>query len=156
MSKEGILRQLKEIGPRLDRQYGVSLIILFGSVASGYSHTGSDLSSDVDVAVYLSAANMERKKQRRQGPSLSEYLFNNKLMLVGEFTDLLRTDSVDITLINECPPALKYEIFAKGILAYCRDEIELEELYLAAMRDYFDIQPMLERQFCEAQEYLSS
>jgi hypothetical protein len=78
------------------------------------------------------------------------------LRLIGEFTDLLHTDSVDITIINECPPALKYEIFAKGITAYCRDEIELEEQYLAAMREYFDIQPILERQFYEAQEYLSS
>ena len=156
MNREEIVERLRRVGPRLDQEYGVSLIVLFGSVASGHSNIGMRLSSDVDIAIYLSTVNDERQKRGRHGSALDDYLFNNKLLLVGEFTDLLRIDSVDVVLINECPPALKYEIFTKGMLTYCRDEREYEDQYLAAIREYFDIQPLLKEQFEEAQEYLSS
>lgn len=112
----------EKMGERLNREYGVSLIVLFGSVASGYSAKGMNLSSDIDIAIYLSAGKQDGRRSDRLGSKLDDYLFDAHLLLIGEFTDLLRTDSVDVVLINESPAALKYEIFTKGILAYQGNE----------------------------------
>ncbi|WXG44242.1 MAG: nucleotidyltransferase domain-containing protein [Promethearchaeati archaeon SRVP18_Atabeyarchaeia-1] len=155
MDREQILAQLRENGPRLNREYGVSLIVLFGSVASGYSAKGMNLSSDIDIAIYLSAGKQDGRRSDRLGSKLDDYLFDAHLLLIGEFTDLLRTDSVDVVLINESPAALKYEIFTKGILAYQGNETEYEDQYLAATEEYYDLMPMLQDKLKEAQEYLS-
>ena len=46
-AKDRVIKQLRELEPELRREYGVRAAYLFGSVARGDDHDGSD----VDVAV---------------------------------------------------------------------------------------------------------
>jgi len=83
--------KIKEL---LGREKHVELAYLFGSAARG--ETGK--LSDVDVAVYLdeSLSNDER--------------FKLQLRLMGELSSALKTNKVDLIVMNDAPPTLNYEI----------------------------------------------
>ncbi len=76
------------------RHKQVQLAYIFGSQARG---EGGKL-SDVDIAVYLdeSLSGDERFKMR--------------LRLMSEIASLLKTDKVDLVVMNDASPSLNYEI----------------------------------------------
>lgn len=80
----------------------VKLAYFFGSKANG---TDGPL-SDYDFAVYLS----EKDKRKR---------FELKLNLMGKLSLALRTDAVDVVILNDTEsPELKYSIVHDGNLIY--------------------------------------
>ena len=81
------------------RQRPVQLAYLFGSQATGYTHT----ESDVDVAVLLDAA------------LTADERFTERLACIGALSHLFGTDNVDVVILNEAPPLL-----ARVSLSHCR------------------------------------
>ena len=77
-------------------------LYLFGSYAEGKQTPVSD----IDLAVLLD----------RDFP-LSGY-FNKKLELLSLITSLLKTDEVDLVILNQAPPVLSYRILGKGRLLF--------------------------------------
>ena len=90
----GITGQSKRVVGFLSKQKHVKLAYLFGSVAKG----NEGKLSDVDLAVFID-----------ESLSKSDRL-NLELKLMSEMTSILKTDKVDLTVINNAPLLLKYNI----------------------------------------------
>lgn len=110
-----------QVGELIRREEQVELAYLFGSRARG---KGGKL-SDVDVAVYLdeSLSSSERFKLR--------------LRLMSEMSSLLRTDKVDLVVMNDAPSTLNYEII-RFKPVYVRDASRRVEVEHRIMSGYLD------------------
>jgi len=106
----------------------VKLAYLFGSQAS--RKTGP--LSDYDFAFYL-----EEKDKKKS--------FDLKLDLISSLSRILKTDNIDVVILNEVEsPELKYNIIKEGKLIY---EIEPYRLLVEPriLNDYFDFHYLLLR-----------
>ena len=110
----------------LFRQRPVQLAYLFGSQATGYTHT----ESDVDVAVLLDAA------------LTADERFTERLACIGALSHLFGTDNVDVVILNEAPPLLAYEVLRHGVLVYCAADEERVEFQVRTLRAYEDTAPL--------------
>ena len=107
---------------------GVVLAYLFGSHARGQAWAHSD----VDVAVLL---------ENDDG----DHCFAMRLEIIGGLMDLLCTNDVDVLILNQAPPALRYAVLRDGILLFCRDHRARIEFHLRAVNEYLDFKPILKR-----------
>jgi len=106
----------------------IKLVYLFGSQAS--QKTGP--LSDYDFAFYL-----EEKDKKKS--------FDLKLDLISSLSRILKTDNIDVVILNEVEsPELKYNIIKEGKLIY---EIEPYRLLVEPriLNDYFDFHYLLLR-----------
>ncbi|MDS0301035.1 nucleotidyltransferase domain-containing protein [Halogeometricum sp. S1BR25-6] len=83
------------------REHPVQLVILFGSHATGTTHSASD----IDIAVEFDA-------QRPSDPSYNDIF----LGLSADLSDTLGTDDVDLVDLHAVSPALAEAIFENGVL----------------------------------------
>jgi predicted nucleotidyltransferase len=113
--------------------HSVVFAYLFGSQARG--ETG--LLSDVDIAIYLSEA--VAREQR----------FDLRLTVLGELSDLLKTDAVDVVVLNDAPPLLTHRILKEGLLLFCADERVRLEFETHAVLKYLDWKPYLKKYTCQ-------
>lgn len=109
--------------------YGVVFAYLFGSQARGVSGP----LSDIDVALYL-------------GETVArEQWFDLRLKVLGELSDLLKTDALDLVVLNEAPPLLAHRILKEGRLLFCADLRVRLEFEANAVLKYLDWKPYLEK-----------
>lgn len=94
---------------------------IFGSQVSG--KTGK--LSDIDVAVYLTAPG-------------NINLFDTRLKLAGDLSDFLKTDKVDMVILNDAPPLLVYRILQTGKVIFSRDEAKRLDYEVKAGLNYLD------------------
>ncbi len=112
----------------LSKQKQVKLAYLFGSVAEGKEGK----LSDVDIAVFLDES--LSKKQR----------FHLQLKLMCELTSILKTDKVDLTVMNNAPLLLKYNIIKHGKIL--KDDIETKiRIESGILSDYLDMKYYMDR-----------
>ena len=106
------------------------LAYLFGSAATGHLHAESDL----DVAVLFTdrPTPAERIRRRLQLMALLEPLTSFPLQIVT---------------LDDASPLLAYAVMRDGIILYERDRAARVAFEVRAMKLYFDVQPMLERQY---------
>jgi uncharacterized protein len=108
------------------RQPDVVVAYLFGSVARGQATP----LSDVDIAVLLDPTEE------------AEAVLDRQVTLLTELTQLAEPE-VQLTLLNDVPPLLAYEVIREGILLHQRSGAERVAFQVKAMKEYFDVQPML-------------
>ena len=108
------------------RQPDVIVAYLFGSVARGQDTP----LSDVDIAVLLDV------------PAEPEAVLDRQIKLLTDLTQLAEPE-VQLTLLNDAPPLLAYEVIREGVLLHQRSEAERVAFQVKAMKEYFDVQPML-------------
>jgi uncharacterized protein len=113
----------------LRQQGDVVVAYLFGSAARGQMTP----MSDVDVAVLLDA------------PPDNELLIERQLALLTDLERMVEPE-LQIVLLNHAPPLLAYEVVREGVLLHERSSPERVAFQVRAMKEYFDIQPMLARQ----------
>lgn len=108
---------------------GVMLAYLFGSHARGraWAH------SDVDVAVLL------------EGRPDDDRCFDMRLEVIGGLMDVLHTNDVDVLILNQAPPALRYAVLRDGVLLFYRDRQAMIEFRVRTLNEYLDLKPMLKR-----------
>jgi predicted nucleotidyltransferase len=101
----------------------IDLLVLFGSQASGRAHP----TSDVDVAVRVRDATVERKRRVE--------------------IELLRVtgDRTDVIFFDEAPPQLRFEIARSGIPVLERDAGSWARERARAMVDWWDWAPIARR-----------
>jgi predicted nucleotidyltransferase len=108
----------------LDRD-GVVAALLFGSQAAGRAGP----LSDVDVAVWLD-------------PSLSDSeRFRLRLELIGHAAGALRTNEVDLVVLNDASPLLRHRALRSGVRLLDRDPVARVRLESRAVSDYLDTKP---------------
>ena len=79
---------------------GVTLAYLFGSTVRGEANR----LSDIDIAVLFDDTLLQKEA------------FDLQLELIGELTGLLKTNNVDLVIINDSPLLLTYNIIREGII----------------------------------------
>jgi len=79
---------------------GVTLAYLFGSTV----RREANRLSDIDIAVLFDDTLLQKEA------------FDLQLELIGELTGLLKTNSVDLVIINDSPLLLTYNIIREGII----------------------------------------
>ncbi|KKP32576.1 MAG: hypothetical protein A2312_04425 [Candidatus Staskawiczbacteria bacterium RIFOXYB2_FULL_32_9] len=104
-----IAENIKNLIPIFEKYSEVKLAYLFGSRATGKIGP----LSDYDFAIYLDEKN-EKKR------------FDLRLDLMGEISIKLKTDNVDLVVINDLDaPELKYNIIKEGVLLLEREPFKL-------------------------------
>ncbi|MEM0225860.1 MAG: nucleotidyltransferase domain-containing protein [Thermofilaceae archaeon] len=99
---------------------------LFGSRAKGYATP----ESDYDIAVLLSETPRD--------------LLDFYLRLLNKLTDTLG-DNVDLVILNEAPPELKYQVVKHGKPIHVRNERARVAFESRTIREYLDFSRILKR-----------
>ncbi|MBF7083418.1 nucleotidyltransferase domain-containing protein [Desulfallas sp. Bu1-1] len=102
-------------------------VYLFGSHARGNNRC----TSDIDLAVLLD-----------QNISPGKY-FEKKLHLLAQATETLKTDEVDLVILNEAPVSLAYQIIRDGRVLYQKKGAKGQRVAFQTLTcdRYFDFQP---------------
>jgi len=119
---EKLTAQDKQVVEFLSKQKHVKLAYLFGSVAEGKEGK----LSDVDLAVFLDESLSKPDR------------FNLQLKLMSEMSIILKTDKVDLVIMNDAPISLNYEIIKANHPLLVRDEgkkIDFEHRILSIYLD---------------------
>lgn len=106
----------------LSKQKHIKLAYLFGSAAKGKAGK----LSDIDIAVLLDES--LNKKER----------FDLQLKLICDITTLLRTDKIDMVVINDASLSLNYEIIKANYPIFFRDRAEKIDFEQGVMSRYLD------------------
>lgn len=123
-----IAENIKNLIPIFEKYSEVKLVYLFGSQATG--KTGP--LSDYDFAVYLD----EKDEQKR---------FDLQLSLTGELSIKLKTNDVDLVVLNDIDaPELKYNIIKDGILLLEKEPFKVV-IEPRILNEYFDFHDLLLR-----------
>ena len=120
--KKTLSEQYNKLIDFLSKQEHVRLAYLFGSVAKGKAGK----LSDVDIAVLLDES--LNKKQK----------FDLQLELISDISELLKTDKIDLVVINEAPLSLKFEIIKANCPLFVRDRMEKIDFEQMVMSRYLD------------------
>lgn len=106
----------------------IKLVYYFGSKAQD---KGGPL-SDYDFAFYLNETNKRR-------------IFEIKMELIGQITRFLRTDNVDVVILNTAEkPELKYNIIQEGKIIFEQEPFRVV-VEPKILHEYFDFKSMLAR-----------
>ena len=128
---QGVLRAAVK---RLSEDQNVQAVYAFGSIV----HGGWGAQSDVDLAVLL-----DRSIDLRQ-----------ELRLRATVTQTLARDDVDLVILNNAPPLLRFEVAANGHRLFTRDEAFADGFERRSSMTYFDTARLRETQRKLAKEAL--
>ena len=106
----------------LSKQEHVKLAYLFGSVAEGKQ----ERLSDVDLAVFLDESLSKNER------------FNLQLKLISDLTGILKTDRVDLVIMNDASLSLNYEIIKANHPLLVREEEKKIDLEHGILSRYLD------------------
>lgn len=112
----------------------VELAYLFGSMA----RADNGMLSDIDIAVYL-----------KDGLSKHE-LNQRRLELISGLTTLLKSDRVDLVIMNHAPPVLNFEVIKVNMPVYVRDrdfKLDTEQQIMSRYLDRKHHEDFLNRSF---------
>ena len=113
----------------LERRAEVLDAYLFGSLARGDGHAGSD----VDVAVYIDEAGAEGGA------------WGYRADLTTDLMGALNTNDVDVVVLNQAPPLLYHRVLRDGIRLLSRDLEATTERAGMALSRYFDFVPQMQK-----------
>jgi len=112
----------------LEKDQAITAVFLFGSYAQGKQTR----LSDIDLAILLDPNYPQ------------EDFFKKKLELLPVITSILRTDEVDLIILNCAPYSLAYRVLSQGKLLYEKEERRSHRINFQAQVyvGYFDFQPV--------------
>ncbi|MGQ4915581.1 MAG: type VII toxin-antitoxin system MntA family adenylyltransferase antitoxin [Candidatus Asgardarchaeia archaeon] len=132
-----VKKLIEKIKAVLIKDPQIVFAILFGSQARGDAFSFSD----IDIGIYVTKD--------------TAYDSKYKFLLMHKLSKALEVDNVDLIILNEAPPALRYEILTTGILILCRDDDLYAEFYSLSLREYFDFRYILQQFYDNAIKELS-
>lgn len=106
----------------------VTLAYLFGSTVRGESNC----LSDIDIAVLLDATLLQKES------------FDLQLELISELTGFLKTDNIDLVVLNDSPLLLTYNIIRYGIILKSNEPLRVK-FETKIMSRYLDERYHIER-----------
>jgi uncharacterized protein len=114
---------------KLVRDLPIITVYLFGSASRG----DAGPLSDYDLAFQV------------QSKLPTQMRFKLKLTLMDRFTRALKTDRVDVVLLDEAPPLLAHRILKDGKVLYCRNPLQRIRYEFRRINEYLDFQDDLDR-----------
>lgn len=123
----------------LQRYFGnrdeIEVAYIFGSVAQNESNS----LSDIDLAVILNEEKIDA----------GLYPYGYKAHLLCDLMKLLKTNRVDLVILNDAPPLLKHRVLYFGKLICANNEIRRIKFHVETINQYDDFKylskPHLER-----------
>jgi uncharacterized protein len=107
----------------------VLVAYLFGSHAVGRAGPASDR----DIAVLLAPVLTPQERGRW------------KLELIGRLIDAYRSDAIDLVVLNDAPPLLRFEVIRVRHVLYNRDDEARVAFEVRTMQEWFDWAPRYRR-----------
>ena len=119
---EDVIDRIPVLEEQIEKDTHVVALYAFGSLATG------DLKplSDLDFGILVSS---KLGKQKR---------FDKHLDLIGKFNEVLRTDEVDLVMMNDAPMRFSHSIIKSGKLLYCSNKAELSDFIEKTIKLYLD------------------
>jgi len=119
---EDVVDRIPVLKEQIEKDTHVVALYAFGSLATG------DLKplSDLDFGILVSS---KLGKQKR---------FDKHLDLIGKFNEVLRTDEVDLVMMNDAPMRFSHNIIKSGKLLYCSNKTELSDFIEKTIKLYLD------------------
>lgn len=115
--------QIKRVRNYCQQRSDIQLGYLFGSQARGDSR----LASDIDLAFLFETS-----------PSLDDHA-----ALVIDLAHILETTNLDVVILNEAPPLLKYDVVSEGrLIVQNLSDDQLNHFELRSMKEFYDTQPL--------------
>lgn len=121
------------LAPALQADRRIAAAYLFGSRATG----DATARSDTDLAILVFPENAEA------------FPLWEELALEAELSLCLKTDKVDVVVLNRCPLPLAYTIIAKGQVIYEADAIANMDFVERTLDMYFDFSHTLQEYYRE-------
>ena len=119
---EDVIDRIPVLEEQIEKDKHVVALYAFGSLATGDLKPLSDLDFGILVSRKLG-------KQKR---------FDKHLDLIGKFNDVLRTDEVDLVMMNDAPMRFAHHIIKSGKLLYCSNKTELSDFIEKTIKLYLD------------------
>src|SRR3989344_922746 len=116
--------KVKDAISSLVKRYELDMLILFGSQATGKTHTERDF----DIAYYSS----------------KKIDFDQESRLNADLTGILKNDKVSLVNLKMASPLLFKEIMSKGVVLYSQNSSMFSQLYTLALRMYEEAKPLFE------------
>jgi predicted nucleotidyltransferase len=114
-------------------RYGLDLIVLFGSHATGQARQ----TSDVDVAVRVTGGGRKRSIAGRPCDVLER-----EGRLVNDLSDALQAaENLDLTMLNHASPLLRYQVARSGRPLYQAEPTTFTDFWLLALKSWRESQP---------------
>ena len=114
------LDPLPDLTRSLSQFPGVIAVILYGSAA----RMSTNPLSDTDVCIVTS-------------PSLSPEEWEAIMSHTGP--------ALDLVLFQDLSPSVQYRVIKEGKILFCRDRKALHRIKAGALRQYLDLQPLIDR-----------
>lgn len=134
---EDIDALIEQIKSTLLQREEIILAYLFGSLAKGTSYPHSD----VDIAILLDST-----------PDVSaKYPYGYRSEVITDLMKGLHTNSVDLVVLNDASPFLRFQVIRYGRLIFSRSEVKRVAFQVRTLTRYNDVKKLLEVQ----QKYLS-
>ena len=133
LGKETLISRLAEFFK--SREY-VELAYLFGSQSKGKQ--GS--LSDIDIGVYLSSKLTKRER------------IEKRLELTAELTGFLKTERIDLIVMNDSSPVINFEIIKSNIPIFVKNEdlkLDVEQKVMSSYLDRKYHEDLLNKAFLE-------
>ena len=118
--------------PQLDQLFEdtpVLVAYLFGSRADGRARPTSD--RDIAVLFPPTLSPQERGRWR--------------LILIGRLIDAYHSDAIDLVVLNDSPPLLRFEVIRRRHILYNRDDEARVAFEVRTMQEWFDWAPRCRR-----------
>ena len=132
LRRDALRRLTDELARCLRADPAVRLAWLFGSRIRGAARA----ESDVDVAVLVDDACADG----------AQALQAARFRLVPTMTRAVRSDLIDLVILNHAPPLLRHQVIRDGILLHARSDVERVRFMRRALSDYLDMEPRLREQ----------
>lgn len=124
---------IKEIKNRVGGYFSDRPEIKAGYLFGSWAKASAGRLSDIDIAVYLDEEIAEYKR------------FDIRLELIGGAGSLLKTDKIDLVILNDVDIFLAYQIIYFGKNIYCKDELNRIRYEAKIFSLYFDQQYYYDR-----------
>jgi predicted nucleotidyltransferase len=121
--------RLKRLTMKAARGLPMITAYLFGSTARG----DQGPLSDYDIAVQAASGLTSRQR------------FQLKLDLIERLSRSLKTDRIDVVILEDAPPLLAHRILKEGKILYCRNPLQRVRNEFRLLNEYLDFQEDLDR-----------
>lgn len=133
-----IQEAINESVETISKELSISFILLIGSLAK--EEQGP--MSDIDIAIYI-----DPEKHVRNSLSGS-------LKLGVYLEKKLKREDIDVVVLNDALPTMKFNSINANIILYMQDEGVYEDFFVRSLSEYYDYSEFLEYQYQNAKLFL--
>lgn len=68
------------------------------------------------------------------------------MSVVGDLNIIFKRDDIDLVILNNAPPVLKFQVIKYGVKLYMEDEVDKVNFEAKVVSEYMDMEPFRRRQ----------